>query len=199
MVQHHATEIVTSWLLPILIVWYFEHSKLEPYKSRCRAYKGSNSTIGFRKTEENLSTEVNVNFRSPLQMTNQELKIFLDILSHIMAQIVWPILWTILYGPPTIFWTGDKSQSERDLVGQNDQEYFDLSPCSPPLYHSPNRWVPATPTTADEQEEEDSLVEMNFVFQNNKIKTANFSSQQLQRPQPIEKCKTGTLRTYNTI
>ena len=81
---------------------------------------------------------------------------------------------------------------------QTDQEYFDLSPCSRPLYHSPNRWVPATPTTADEQEEEDSLVEMNFVFQNNKIKTANFSSQQ-QRQQLNEKCKTGTLRTYNTI
>ena len=47
-----------------------------------RAYKGSNSTIGFRKTEENLenlSTEVNVNFRSPLQMINQNLKIFPDI------------------------------------------------------------------------------------------------------------------------
>ena len=119
-------------------------------------------------------------------MINQELKISL-------------YFYPISYELATISWTGDKSQGERGLVGQNDQEYFDLSPCSRPLYHSPNRWVPATPTTADEQEEEDSLVEMNFVFQNNKIKTANFSSQQLQRPQPIEKCKTGPLRTYHTI
>ena len=83
---------------------------------------------------------------------------------------------------------------------QDDEEYFDLSPCSPPLYHSPNRWVPATPTTADEHEEEDSLAEMNFVFQNNEIKTSSFSSQQpKQQCRPNEKCKTGTLRTYNTI
>ena len=93
--------------------------------------------------------------------------------------------------------TSDKSQREQHLMEQNDEEYFDLSPCSPPLYHSPNRWVPATPTTADEHEEEDSLAEMNFVFQNNEIKTSSFSSQQQCRPN--EKCKTGTLRTYNTI
>ena len=99
----------------------------------------------------------------------------------------------------TISWTGDTSQGQQSLVEQTDQD-FDLSPSSRPLYHSPNRWVPATPTTADEHEEEDSLVEMNFVFQNNKIKTVNFSSQQQQqRKQANEKCKTGTLRTYNTI
>jgi len=48
---------------------YFEHSKLKVSQSHQRAYKGSNSTIGFRKTEENLedvSIEVNINLRSPV-------------------------------------------------------------------------------------------------------------------------------------
>ena len=42
-------------------------------QSHHKAYEGSNSTIGFRKTEENLvdvSIEVNVNFRSLVQNWN---------------------------------------------------------------------------------------------------------------------------------
>ena len=87
----------------------------------------------------------------------------------------------------------DKSQ------GSPNREQFVVKieecPCSPPLYQSPNRWVPATPTTIDE-EEEDRLGEMNFVFDTSEIKTKNISSQQ---ERPKEKCKTGTFRTYNTI
>ena len=37
-----------------------------------------------------------------------------------------------------------------------------------------------------------------YDMRNNQIKTDNFSSQQ-QKQRPNEKCKTGTLRTYNTI
>ena len=60
---------------------YFEHSKLKVSQSRHRAYKGSSSTIGFRKTEENLedvSIGVNINFRSLVQIINLDLKIFSD-------------------------------------------------------------------------------------------------------------------------
>ena len=60
---------------------YFGHSKLKVSQFHPRAYKGSSSTIGFRKTEENLedvSIEVNVNFRSPVPLINLDLKIFSD-------------------------------------------------------------------------------------------------------------------------
>ena len=71
---------------------------------------------------------------------------------------------------------------------------------SPPLYQSPNRWVPATPTTADEYEETDTLGEMNFIFQNSEIKTKEISSQQVVGGSNKDKnCKTGSIRTYNTI
>ena len=86
--------------------------------------------------------------------------------------------------------SNDKSQAS-----QNPEQQLVLYPCSPPLYQSPNRWVPATPTTIDE-EEEDRLGEMNFVFETSEIKTKNISSQQ---ERPKENCKTGTFRTYNTI
>ena len=99
-------------------------------------------------------------------------------------------LWPISYGP-----LGDKALANDKSQGSQNPEQFAVSPCSPPLYQSPNRWVPATPTTIDE-EEEDRLGEMNFVFQRSEIKTKNILSQQ---ERPKEKCKTGTLRTYNTI
>lgn len=71
---------------------------------------------------------------------------------------------------------------------------------SPPLYQSPNRWVPATPTTADEYEETDTLGEMNFIFQNSEIKTKEISSQQVVGGSNNDKnYKTGSIRTYNTI
>ena len=70
-----------------------------------------------------------------------------------------------------------------------------IETCSPPLYHSPNRWVPATPTTINE-EDEDRLAELNCVFEKGENKANNFSSQQEKSE---EKCKAGTLRPYKTI
>ena len=71
---------------------------------------------------------------------------------------------------------------------------------SPPLYQSPNRWIPATPTTADEYEENDTLGEMNFIFQNSEIKTKKISSQQVfHGSKKDDNYKTGSMRTFNTI
>ena len=92
---------------------------------------------------------------------------------------------TLYFRYPTVYLeTADKSQAQQ----------------SPPLYQSPNRWVPATPTTADEYEETDTLGEMNFIFQNSEIKTKEISSQQVVGGSNKDKnYKTGSIRTFNNI
>ena len=111
------------------------------------AFKGSNSTIGFQNSAENLeqvSPEVNANFRLSLQ----RFKVKPSPLDKSLLLIDYQL-------QPFAILVSDKDLSSDKSHGTQNEQQLVLRPCSPPLYQSPNRWVPATPTTEEEDRRDD--------------------------------------------